>query len=326
MRDQRYVVSTAPHIRHGRTARTMILTTIAALTPAALWGFYQFGFSAVVLIVAGIVGAVGAEAVIDKIAKRQSSLRDGHALLVGLTLALLIPAGAPFWLVLIGAIIAILIGKAPFGPLGGAPLSPALVGLLIVTVSWPDQITSYVQPRSADPALKAPDAAPAEHPQDAVHIDPSDVDEYDLDELLLGNQVGPIGTICPLLLLVGGLFLLIRRAARWHAPAGFILGIAVTAAIAHSIDPGAYAPAWFHILTGTAMFGAFFLCTEWTSTPVTPRGLFLFGLLAGMLVIVFRMSGLPFARVPFAIVLMSLCTPLFDRIAQAPLGKVTSHA
>ncbi len=323
---KRYVVSPAPHIRHGRTVRSIILTTIAALAPATLWGVYQFGIPALVVVIVGIIGAVGTEALIDKLAKRPSSLRDGHAVLVGLTLALLMPAGAPFWIVIIGSFLAILIGKAPFGPLGGAPLSPALIGLLIVTLSWPNEVSTYVQPRGADPALKAPGAAPAEHSIDAIHIDPSDVADYGMGDLFLGNQIGPIGTISPLLLLLGGLFLIMRRGARWQAPLGFLLGVGVSATVAHLIDPGSYAPALFHLLTGTTLFGAFFLVTEWTSTPVTPRGLFLFGLFAGVLAIVFRMTGLPFGRVPYAIVILSLGTPLFDRITLAPFGKVSSHA
>jgi H+/Na+-translocating ferredoxin:NAD+ oxidoreductase subunit D len=327
MGNRRYVVSLAPHARHGRTIRSMMLTMVAALVPATLWGFYQFGFNAVALVLAGVLGAVGTEAIINTVKKEKFTFLDGHALLVGLMLALLLPAGVPWWIALIGGVMAILIGKAPFGPLGGAPMSPTLIGLLIVALSWQAEINTYVNPRGCcDAESSVENAAPAESPQDAAIADPSDAADYCVVGLFLGNQVAPVGCASPLLLLLGGLFLFIRKNARWQAPFGFILGIAVFAGSLNAIDPGTYAPASFHLLTGAAMFGAFFLCTEPTCTPVTPWGMFLFGFMGGCLTVLFRISGLHFGRVAFALAIMSLATPLFDRIAQTPFGKVATHA
>ncbi|MFO8072247.1 MAG: RnfABCDGE type electron transport complex subunit D [Polyangia bacterium] len=326
MEKTRYVVSISPHVRHGRTIRSMMVWTIVALAPAAAWGIYQFGLPAAVLIAVAVAGAVGTEALVNALARKPQSAGDGHAVLVGLLLALMLPAGVPWWMALVAAATGILVGKMPFGPLGGAPLNPALVGLLIVAISWPAMINSYSQPATAPEALRAPDAAPAEHPLSAVLIDPSDVAEYDPSDLFLGHQVGPIGGISPLLLLLGGLFLLQRRTIRWHAPLGFLLGIVVSAGLAHALDPQAQPPVWFHTLTGLTMLGAFFLGTDWTSTPVTPWGMFLFGLLAGVLTVILRMTGLHYGRVPWAIFAMSLATPLFDRIASVPFGKVVHHA
>jgi electron transport complex protein RnfD len=326
MTGKRFTVSLSPHIRHGRTIRSMILTRIAALAPAALWGFYQFGSKAILVVATAIVGAAVAEATVDKLAVKPYSIRDFHAVSVGLILGLLLPAGVPLWLGFIGGALGVLIGKKPFGPLGGAPLSPALVGLLILAVSWPAEVTRYVQPSTAPSELKTDDAAPAESPEQAAYLDPSDAAEYDAADLFLGMQVGSIGAISPLLLLVGGLFALWRKAARWQAPLGFLLATGVAAGIAHGAAPYSVAPASFYLLTGGAFFGAFFLCTEWTSTPVTPWGMFVFGALSGGLAIVFRVFGMPFGGVPWAIVLISLGTPLLDRIATAPFGKSASHA
>ncbi len=326
MTNQRLVVSISPHIKNGRTVRRMIVTTIAALMPATLWGFYQFGLDAVALVAVGITAACGTEALISRLAGKTSSLGDGHAVLTGLVLALLVPAGAPFWLVIVGAAMAILVGKMPFGPLGGAPIYPALVGLLIVATSWPNEIKSYVQPTTAPIELKAQGAADAEFPRDAVLIDPSDEAEYKTADLFLGKQVGPIGVISPLLLLLGGLFLILRRVSRWQAPFGFLIGMGLAAGIGHALDPSGCASASFHLFTGSAMFGAFFLCTDWSSTPVTPWGMFLFGLIGGGLAVLLRIAGLPYGAVPWAIVIMSLATPIFDRITPTPFGKVASHA
>ena len=326
MTEERYLVSISPHRRHGRTIRSMIVTTIAALVPAAAFGVYQFGLKGALVLVAGVVTAVATEAVVNKVANQPLSISDGHAALVGLMVGMMLPAGAPVWLVVIAAAAGILVGKMPFGPLGSAPLSPALVGLLIVAISWPTEVNSFATPKTAPAELHAADAAPAESPLMAIGIDPSDAADYPTLDLFLGKQAGPVGGISPLLLLLGGLFLIWRRVSRWQGAVGFLLGVAITAGIAHAMDPGGSAPASFHLLTGLTMFGAFFLCTEWTTTPVTPWGLFLFGLFAGMLTIILRMSDLHFGRVPWAITLMTLATPLFDRIAAVPFGKVVRHA
>jgi len=304
----------------------MVLTVIIALIPAAVWGIIQFADAAVLLMAVGIISAVVSETIITRLAGQPLSIRDGHAALVGLMFAMLMPPGVPWWLVAVGASVGILIGKMPFGPLGGSPISPALVGVLIVTLSWPSEMTRFIQPTTADDMLKVPNAAPAEDPQTAVLMDPSEFEEYDKINLFLGDQVGTIGGISPFLLLLGGLFLIWRRVTRWQGPVGFILGLCVTAAITHAISPGIYPDALFQLFTGVAMFGAFFLCTEWSSTPVSGRGLFLFGLSAGALAILLRLTGMEFGRVAWAIVITSLATPLFDRITTIPFGKVVDHA
>ena len=320
-------VSMSPHVRHGRTVRGMISTVILALTPAMLFGFYQYGLEAVILVAVGVAGAVATEAALCLVRKQPLTIGDHHAVLVGITLALLVPSGVPWWMVLVGAVMAILVGKAPFGPLGGAPINPALVGLLILAISWPGEIGSYGYPTTADAAYAVTDIAPAEAPVDAVTIDPSDAGEYCPFMLFSGFQVGAIGAISPVLLLLGGLFLIVQRVGRWQGPLGFLLGLGLAGAIMHGIDPGAFPPGSFQLFTGMAFFGAFFLCNEWTSTPVTPWGLFLFGFGAGVLALIFRVTGgLPFGRVAFAIAFFSLLTPLLDRIAVTPFGKGVRHA
>jgi electron transport complex protein RnfD len=302
-------------------------TMILALTPAMLFGFYQHGPKAVILVLVGVLGAVATEAALCVLRRQPITVGDHHAVLIGLTLALLVPAGVSWWLVLVGAVMAILVGKAPFGPLGGAPVNPALVGLLIVAISWPAEIASYDYPSTDMATAAIADIAPAEAPLDAVSIDPSDAGEYCPFMLFSGAQIGPIGGLSPALLLLGGLFLIVQRVGRWQGPLGFLLGLGLAGAIMHGIDPGAFPPGSFQLFTGTAFFGAFFLCNEWTSTPVTPWGLFLFGLGAGALALIFRVTGgLPYGRVAFAIAFFSLLTPLLDRIAVTPFGKGVRHA
>lgn len=331
MTEKRFVVSMSPHVRNGRTIRSLVYATIGALVPAAAWGVYQFGFPAALLILVGVASAVLTELIVSKIARLPIKVGDGHAILVGLLLALLLPAGCPVWVVGIGAALGVLVGKMTFGPLGGSPISPVLVGLLIVILSWPQEVSSFVQPTllpegAPAEALRADDAAPAEDPQAAVFADPSDVADYAMGDLFLGKQAGAIGTISPLLLLLGGLFLIWRRAARWQGPVGYILGVVLTAGISHAVDPGQYPDCAFQLFTGATMLGAFFLCTEWSTTPVAPKGLFFFGVFAGFLTILFRLTGMSFGSVAYAIAIASLATPLFDRLAMVPFGKVVDHA
>jgi electron transport complex protein RnfD len=304
----------------------MMLLTIAALLPAIFWGIHQFGLRALFIMEIGIGAALLTEMLVNKLSKQPYTIKDWHAVLVGLTVALLVPAGVPWWLVFIAGSLAILLGKVVFGPIGGAPISPALVGLLIVAASWPSEIASYRVHKNADEAWHQENIAPPEAPLDAVLADPSDIEDYDLVKLFVGQQAGPIGAVSPLMLILGGLFLIWMRVIRWQAPIGFIIGLGVAAAIGHAMDPWGCPPAAFHLFTGSAMFGAFFLCTDWTSTPVTPVGMFLFGLLAGGLSLLLRLSGMPYAPVPWAIVIISLATPLLDRIKQRPFGKVVRHA
>jgi len=304
----------------------MVLPFVAALLPAAAWGVYQFGTPALALLAAGVAGAAGTEVLADRLGGGAFCSRDRHGVLVGLVLAMMLPPGAPWWLALVGGAAGILLGKLPFGPLGGSPFNPALVGLLIVAVSWPEHVGAWRQPRTALAELKGDDVAPAEHPLDAVRIDPSDIIEYDAGTLFLGRQPGPVGGISPLLLLLGGLFLIWRRVIRWQAPAGFLLGVALAAGVAAALNPSTGAPVWFHLAAGLAVFGAFFLCTDRPSTPVSPRGLFAFALGAGVLAVALRTGDLHFGSVPWAIAIASLATPLVDRLVPPARGKAPGNA
>ena len=330
MTKNRYTVSIAPYAGSGRTVRAMVMTTIACLTPAALFGLFQFGLSAAILLACGVFAALITELIVGKIVGRPETVKNGHAVLVGLMLAMMLPSGAPFWLVIIGASLGILIGKLPFGPLGGSPISPVLIGLLIVTLSWPNEVKNFEEPsivsEHASKQVTAENPAPAEDPQLAASVDPSDIPEYSTLDLLLGHYPGFIGTVSPLFCLIGGLLLIGFKVGRWEGALAYLIGIAVFGAAANAICPENCPDAVFQLLTGASVFAAFFLCTEWSSTPVTQKGLLLFGLLAGGLTILFRVTGMPVGSEAYAIAICSLATPIFDRLTDIPFGKVVDHA
>jgi electron transport complex protein RnfD len=326
MRDPEIVVSMAPHAHSGRTVPRFMVARTLSLLPAAGFGVYQFGVGAAFTLSAAVLGALLTEGALDVVSKRRPQALDGHAALQGLLLGMMLSPVAPWWVALIGGVAAVLIGKAPFGPLGGAPLSPAIVGLLVLAISFPQDLRQYAPPRTADSALRAQDAAAPEMPVDSVLIDPSDAQEISTLHAFLGDQVGAIGAISPLLLLLGFLLVLWLRAGTWQGPLGYFLGMGMAAQLGHVLLPDSLPGAAFHLTTGMSALCGLYLVTEPICTPVVPRGLFVFGVVAGALAVVLRASALPYAPEAWALAIAMLATPLFDRIRPRPFGKVATHA
>jgi electron transport complex protein RnfD len=228
-----------------------------------------------------------------------------------LLLSFLLPASAPWWLVTIGAASSIILGKMVFGGLGANPLSAPLVGWAICRISWGEFMDTNATMLSSN--LAAP-------LQQLKYFGLETIQSITSLDLFLGKQLGGLGEIHIAALLAGGLFLLIRGHIRWEIPTGFITGVLLTAWIYQLIAPTAYAPPLFHLLAGGAIFGAFFLATDPSSSPIGLIPSLLFGLIAGAMVIVIRIYGIYPDGVPFAILLTSLFTPLLDRIRPKPFG------
>jgi len=298
-----------------------MLWRAAALTPALGVGLWQFGASAILVIAGAVGGALVTEALVGRLAQRPFSLLDGHALFVGLLLAAMLPPAAPWWMAALGAALGIGVAKIPFGPLGSHPLPPALIGLLALTLSWPAAMSRFSTPRSAPAALHAAEVAPPESPIVAVRADASDALEYAPGRLFLGDQAGPLGAVSPLALLVGALVLLVSGVARPHGMIGFLAGVGLTAAVAHGVAPGSAPPTFLHLFAGLTCFAAVFLVTEPVTTPVAPTGLLLWAFAAGVLAVILRQLGGHDDGVPWAVAILSIATPLFDRLRPRPFGK-----
>jgi electron transport complex protein RnfD len=308
----RLIVSMSPHVRGPLTLERMMGTVIAALVPAAAAGVYLFGLRALGVLLLSVATAMGVEAACERLFHRRLTLGDLHAALTGLLVAMLLPPTAPWWLTMVGAGTAVILGKMLFGGLGTYPFHPALVAWVVVTLSWPGRMAAFVSPHSLEPALT---------PLMAFKEDPALFYSYQSWTLFLGAKPGPIGTGCGLALVLGGLFLLIRGIIRWHIPVAFLCGVAAFAGVMHLLNADLYPPVSFHLVGGGVLMGAFFLAPEPVTSPVTPRGMVAFGVLAGLITMVIRMWGTDPDGTFYGILVMNAAAPLLNRLRPRAYGR-----
>jgi RnfABCDGE-type electron transport complex D subunit len=306
------IVSVSPHIRGGNTIERMMLTFIIGLIPTAIAGIYLFGTPSLVVMVLSVATAVIVESVIERFTGQSLTYRDCHAILIGLLLALILPPSVPWWIPVIGATVAIILGKMVFGGLGNYPFNPVVVAWVVLKLSWMERLDLFFEPHSNSEMLT---------PLMELQEDPAAFYGYDLLPLFLGEKAGPIGTVCGLAILIGGIFILVRGIIRWHIPLSFLFGVAIFSAILRYIDPDVYAPVIFHLISGGVLLGAFFLAPEPVTSPVTPRGMLLFGFLAGLTTMIIRMWGAYPDGTFFAILIMNAATPLFNYLKPKAYGR-----
>ncbi len=321
-----YTVSMPPHIQAPAGVPEIMRAFIYALVPTALAGIYFFGFPALIVIVVCALSAIASEAGMRKLYGRPNTIGDGHALLVGLLLALMMPPGAPWWLCILGSAIAIILGKQIYGGLGNNPFNPAAVGWVIMRISYPSYMDTYHDPLRIWGGLTHgwEKVLP---PLAQVHSDLSNVFDYTYTQLFWGSQAGAIGEVCIAALLAGGLYLLAKRYITWHAPLAFIASAWVFGLIFNLYDPQTYAPPTFHLFTGGIFLGAFFLAADRAGTaPVTVSGKIMFGIGAGLMTMIVRYWGNYIDGMPFAILVMNAFVPIVDRIRPKVYGRVTEGA
>ena len=305
-------VSVPPHRHSGVTVRNRMFKLLLAMTPAAIMAVLFFGMPAARVMALSMATAVFTELICDKFMERDSDIHDLNAFVVGRSLAFLLPASAPGWLVVTGSAASIIVGKMMFGPLGGSPFCAPLVGWAICRISWPEFMDIDATMLSID--LSYPLAR-------LQNFGLASVGNTDLFSLLLGKQLGGLGAVQILGVLLGGIYLVVRKHVHYLIPAGVILGVLLTSGLLCMVDPTNNASPLFHLLTGSTLFGAFFLATDMPSSPNREIPMLLFGLLAGVLIIIIRTYGIYPDGVPFAILLANLFTPIFDRIRPEPFGK-----
>lgn len=306
---KKLVFSPSPHVHNGDGTSLVMYTFIAALLPAIVFSFTVFGWhSARVFALAG-ASAMTWEWGVQKLFRVPVTVSDGSALLTGLLLAAMLPASVPWWVVIVGTGIAIIVGKQLFGGLGSNPFCPALVGWAVLSISWGYHISFELTVIEFDIpySILYPLAILKHYGAHASNI-------FSMQDLALGRQAGGLATASPLLLLCGGLFLLIRGVISWRIPMGFIAGVLVTTGLFWVVSPEATASPLFHLLTGNLMLGIFFLATDYPSSPVEFVPQLLFGLGCGALTILFRVWSLDDDGVVFAILLMNVANPLLDKI------------
>jgi len=314
---QKLVVSFAPFWHNGNRVTDRSLQIFLAATPAALFGVYRFGLSALGVLALSVSSAVLWELAFTRVAKRPVSVGDGTAAVIGLLFGMMLPASLPWWAVLTGTFIAIVVARQIYGGIGANPFNPAAVAVAILMLAWKQRM-------DFDTALvNYAFDFPAAFPLGAVKAFGTDaINELSLVDLFIGRQVGGIGSICGAALLAGGVYLILRGVIRWEIPIAFLAGVAVTAAVFHAANPFKFASPAFHLVTGLTLFGAFFLATEDASSPVNFIPMLIFGAAAGAIAVFIRNIGVFAEGLVFAILVGNLIQPLLDKIRPKALGKV----
>jgi electron transport complex protein RnfD len=328
--DTQLYLSSSPHIHSGETTAKVMRLVIYALLPATALSIYFFGLPALSVLLICTLGCVGFEALACRLMGRPQTIADGSAALTGILLALNLPPSSPWWMALLGAAIAILIGKQVYGGLGYNPFNPALVARVVLLISFPVQMTTWTTPTPIGSGLDAvTTATPLGEMKNAVMLTGQlpDAASSNFGAYLFGNMAGSIGEVSALALLLGGLFLLYKKIITWHTPVSYIGSVILLSGLFWLIDPSRYPSPLFHLLTGGLMLGVFFMATDMVSSPVTYRGMLIFGTGCGLLTVLIRLFGGYPEGVSFAILLMNAATPLIDRYTRPKIyGQVEQNA
>jgi electron transport complex protein RnfD len=300
--DEEMIDSPAPHI-HSKWSvkRTMYLVILALMFPTGA-SIYFFGFNAILVILTCVIAAVAAEYLI-KLWRKKKFVMDGSAVITGILLALTLPPTIPLWIAALGSIFAIAIAKEAFGGLGHNIFNPALAGRAFMQISFPAQMSVWIAPSGF-----SLDAVTSASPlSDAFKQVGDNFNLY--KDLLVGNVSGSLGETSALLLLAGGILLIIFRIIDWRTPVAFI-GATVLLSLVLGQDP------IYQILSGGLMIGAFFMATDYVTSPLTRTGKIIFGAGAGIITIIIRLYGGFPEGVCYAILLMNAAVPLIERYTQ----------
>lgn len=311
------VLGSSPHLRSSDTIESAMYSVLIALAPGALVGAYFFGINAVRVMAVSVLGCLLLEAAVLKMRGRgMSALMDGSAIVTGLLLAMNLPSSTPGWMVLVGALIAIMFGKHIYGGLGYNPFNPALVARVFLLISFPVALTSWPKPA---PLSLSFDAVTMATPLGQMKTNLlmtggiGDIASMGLSAPFLGDMGGSLGEVSALALIAGGVFLLARKVITWHIPVSFIGTVFAMTGLFWMINPQKYASPAFHMVTGGLMLGALFMATDYVTSPVTNNGMIVFGVGCGAITVFIRLFGGYPEGVSFAILLMNAVTPIIDR-------------
>jgi electron transport complex protein RnfD len=305
----KFIISSSPHIHSGDTVPKKMVGVLIALIPAFLVALYFFGLGAFMVTLIAVLSCISSEYFIQKyILKKEVTITDGSALLTGVLLAFNLPSNLPVWIIVIGSIFAIGVGKMSFGGLGNNPFNPALVGRVFLMFSFPAPMSSWPRPMAWNTSYL--DAETGATPLAVIK-------EYfgelsNLTDSIWGNIGGSLGEVSTVALLIGLAFLLIRKIITWHIPVSILASAFICAGLLHWVYPQGCVSPVIHLLTGGIMLGAIFMATDYVTSPVTPSGKLIYGVGIGVLTIVIRVFGVYPEGVSFAILIMNAFTPLIN--------------
>ncbi len=347
-----FTVSPSPHVHSGNSVERLMYDVLLALVPAFLVSGWFVGLGALYVTVVAILSCMLFEFLIQKyLLKQTPTLRDGSAAVTGILLAFNVPTNLPIWILILGAMVAIGVGKMTFGGLGNNPFNPALVGRVFMLISFPVQMTSWPKPvvsrwnlstvfnfgeypaEYVDTFTGATPLGVVKEGVNAIATDAgsgatktlSDIMTYEVPstlDLLLGKMGGSMGEIAAVALLIGLVYLLVRKVITWHIPVSIILTTALFTTILWWANPEANASPVFHLLTGGLLLGAIFMATDYVTSPMSFVGMLVYGVSIGLITVIIRVFGNYPEGMSFAILIMNAFVPLINTyLKPARFGK-----
>ena len=319
--DKLLQVSGSPHVHGNESVKKIMWSVVIALLPALAVSVYYFGLPVLILTLVSIATCMLTEYLIQRfMLKGNVTITDGSAVITGLLLAFNVPSNLPVWILMIGAFVAIAIAKMPFGGLGKNPFNPALVGRVFLLISFPVQMTTWPKPTPVW-SFGAADVITGPTPLgilkegvkngQAVNDLVSEMPLY--VDMLLGQMGGSFGEVSAIAILIGAIFLLIRKVITWEIPVSFLLTAFLFSGIFYLVDPTTYVNPCFHLVTGGMMLGACFMATDMVTSPTSRGGMLVFGAGCGLLTIIIRLFGAYPEGVSFSILIMNALVPLINK-------------
>jgi Na+-translocating ferredoxin:NAD+ oxidoreductase subunit D len=317
-----FTISGSPHVHGDESVKKIMYTVVYAMVPAMLVSIYFFGLDSIRVLLISVLACLFFEWAIQKyLIKGPVTINDGSAVVAGILLAFNIPANIPSWIIIIGALVTIGVAKMSFGGLGKNPFNPALVGRVFMLISFPVQMTSWPVPKAlfstqVTDAITGPTAlgilkegVGAGKTIEQIMADPN-MPAY-IDRLT-GNMSGSLGEMSALALILGGIYMVIRKVIDWQVPVSIFATVFTIAGIFHLIDPTHYIDPTFHLFTGGLMLGAIFMATDMVSSPMNMSGKIVYGVGIGLITIIIRLWGAYPEGISFAILIMNAFTPLIN--------------
>ena len=320
--EHKFIVSSSPHIHQKRAASDIMLDVIIALLPATFMGIYYFGMRAALVVFTSIISCVLSEYIYQRAMKKSVTIYDLSAVVTGLLLGLNLPPAIPLWMVVVGSVFAIVLVKQLYGGIGKNFLNPALAARCFMLIAWAGAMTVFSEP------LMGADAISQATPLSILKGTSTGVAPA-ISDAFIGKIPGSIGETSTLMLLLGGLYLLIKRVINWKIPVFYIGTFALLTALfgKNSLEMNILSYTGLDLFCGGVMFGAIFMATDYTTTPTTKIGQIIFGVGCGLLTFAIRNFGGYPEGTSFAILLMNLLTPLIDRYTiPKSFGEVRKHA
>lgn len=305
MKNDQLVVTSSPHVRDVTTVSQIMWSVVLALVPAMLAAIYFFKARAFAIILVSVLGAVATEYIFQKVRGKKITVSDGSAVITGVLLALILPPTVPLWIALLGSIVAIGLGKQVFGGLGYNPFNPALVGRAFLLAAYPVIMTTWEL-----------DGKTTATPLNVLKMEGMEAVTADYWELFIGHVGGSLGETSAFALLIGASYLIYKGYINWRIPFGMIGSVfVITLILGH--DP------IFHLLSGGLILGAFYMATDMVTSPITKKGRWIFGIGAGIIVVIIRLWGGYPEGVLYSILLMNTTVPLLNRYTRPrSLGEV----